>query len=92
MTTKKKLKPKLKLNPYDVVKEAVYDGIVYGYRRAYKYEENPEVEAVLNKIHQEVLNSLCQVVEFEEEPPTRVFRARTPSDWEERVAGTDVEE
>ena len=48
------------------VTRAVEEGLSHGYRRAHKHTDHPEEETVKETMRQEIMNALCQVVEFEE--------------------------
>ena len=61
--TRKKIK--LKVNVYEVVARAVEEGIKMGYRRAHKYNSHPDEDTILDYIHGETMNSLCEVIDFD---------------------------
>lgn len=53
-----------KIRTYDVVLEAVEAGVAYGWNRAHKHAENPSPDTVRADIEREVMNSLCEVLDF----------------------------
>ena len=55
----------LKVNVYAVVARAVEEGIKMGYRRAHKYTSKPDEYTVIGRIHNEIMNSLCEVINFD---------------------------
>lgn len=59
----KRRKPKVKL--WTVVSEAVAEGAVFGVSRAYKHTDQPDRETLIANIEREVMNSLCEVIDFE---------------------------
>ena len=65
MARNRKPTPKIKL--YDVIARAVEEGVAYGTRRAYKHTDCPSLEQIQSEVEQAVLNSLCEVLQFEEE-------------------------
>lgn len=59
----KKVKPKF--NAYTILERAVDQGAAYGYRRAYKHTDSPSEEAIIQSIVENVMNELCEVINFE---------------------------
>ena len=60
------MKVRLPINVWKVVSEAVEAGARYGYRRAHKHQDFPSEEAVIENVSREVMNSLSEVVDFEQ--------------------------
>jgi hypothetical protein len=60
---KRKLKPKT----YDIVAEAVEQGIDWGIRRAHKHTDTPDMDTVRGHIHDNIMSQLCEVIDFGEE-------------------------
>ena len=62
-----KIRPKI--NAYAVISESVDSGIAYGLNRADKHASDPLTEAqrerVRYHVEQEVMNALCEVVDFD---------------------------
>ena len=50
-----------------VLETAVEQGVSYGYRRAHKHIENPTEGAIIDSIVEQVMNSLDDWFDFEEE-------------------------
>ena len=57
------MKPKI----HKVLEIAVEQGVSYGYRRAHKHIENPTEGAIIDSIVEQVMNSLNEWFEFEDE-------------------------
>jgi hypothetical protein len=58
----------MKPDKYKVLQMAVQDGVSIGYRRAFKYNENPDEDAIIDRIQQEVMNQICEWFRFEDFP------------------------
>jgi hypothetical protein len=57
------MKPKL----HKILETAVVQGVSYGYSRAHKHIENPTEGAIIDSIVEQVMNSLDDWFEFEDE-------------------------
>jgi hypothetical protein len=57
------MKPKL----HKILQTAVEQGVSYGYRRSFKHVENPTEGAIIDSIVEQVMNSLDEWFEFEDE-------------------------
>ena len=57
------MKPKF----HKVLEHAVIQGISYGYSRAHKYVENPTESVIIDNITEQVMNSIDDWFDFEEE-------------------------
>ena len=57
------MKPKF----HKILEMAVEQGVSYGYRRAHKHAENPPEGAIIDNIVEQVMNSLDEWFDFEEE-------------------------
>jgi hypothetical protein len=55
----------MKIKSYPVIDRAVEEGIAYGYRRAFKHTDTPTEENIKIAIHDAVMNSLAEVIEFD---------------------------
>lgn len=53
---------------YKVLEMAVQDGVAIGYRRAFKHNDNPDEDAIIDRIQQEVMNQICEWFKFEDNP------------------------
>ena len=57
------MKPKFR----KVLEIAVEQGVSYGYRRAHKHVENPSESSIIMNIEEQVMNSIDEWFEFEDE-------------------------
>ena len=53
---------------YVVLERAVEDGFQYGWNRAHKHMDNPDREHIESEVVRAVLNSICDVFDFDDEP------------------------
>ena len=60
-------KSSLKPNIYAIVRRAVDEGVAYGLTRAHKHGDRPSREALHEHIGREVINALCEVIDFGDE-------------------------
>lgn len=68
MATRRKVgKGGLRVRAYPVLRQAVEAGVAYGWRRAYKYVDNPTESAVRDCIEEAVMGQICEAFEFDEE-------------------------
>lgn len=58
-------KPALRFDAYGIVSDAVDLGIRFGYQRAHKHVEKPGEDHIMHEIHNEVMNALADVVNWE---------------------------
>lgn len=56
----------MKPDEYKVLQMAIQDGVAIGYRRAFKYSENPDEDAVIDRIQQEVMTQICEWFKFQD--------------------------
>jgi hypothetical protein len=56
----------LKLKTYEIIERAVEEGISYGLKRAYKYEENPSQDHIATEIENAVMFSLTEIIDFDD--------------------------
>jgi hypothetical protein len=56
-----KMKPKI----YNILSEAIEEGITLGYRRAHKHVDNPSEQHILDSIHDSIMNQVCEYFDFE---------------------------
>jgi len=56
----------MKPNFRKVLEMAIEYGVTYGYNRAHKYVENPSEGAVIDSIVEQVINSLDEWFQFED--------------------------
>lgn len=48
----------LRPKTWEVLRQAVDEGVAYGWSRAHKYDENPTEEAIKDAIHEAVMSSI----------------------------------
>lgn len=51
---------------YDLVSRAVSEGVSMGWHRAHKHDHQPDSGYAVGEIEREVMNALCEVIEFSE--------------------------
>jgi hypothetical protein len=59
-------KTKLKMKVYNIVEEAVGRGIDWGWQHAHKHVDDPGEELIKERILNDVMIQLCEVVDFDE--------------------------
>lgn len=57
---------KVKVNLYALISVGVSNGVKYGYRRAFKHDEAPSEDVICDRIENEVMNSICEYIQFNE--------------------------
>jgi hypothetical protein len=57
----------MKPNFHKILETAVHQGVSYGYRRAHKHMENPTEGAIIDNVVEQVMNSLDEWFDFEDE-------------------------
>lgn len=57
------MKPKFR----EVLEMAIHDGVTCGYRRAFKYVENPHENAIMQSIEEKIMESIYEWFDFEED-------------------------
>jgi hypothetical protein len=67
MGVEKPTSVRLRIDPYQLVREAVEGAIRYGYHRAHKHTDNPSEEQVIEAIQISVMGALCDVLDFNAE-------------------------
>lgn len=58
----------LKFKAYDLICRAVEDGAAFGVNRAFKHTDNPNRDEVIDNVVREVLNAICDIIDFDDEP------------------------
>jgi hypothetical protein len=58
---------------YAILTRAIEDGLEWGWSRAHKHNDNPDREAVLEAMYSEVLNSICEVFDFDDNIATSAY-------------------
>jgi hypothetical protein len=54
----------MKVKMYNIISECVEKGAEHGYNRAHKYFENPDKVSMVDNIHREIMNELCEYFDF----------------------------
>ena len=57
------MKPKF----HKILEQAINEGVLRGYRRAYKHVENPTEGAIIDNVVEQFMNSLDKWFDFEDE-------------------------
>lgn len=60
------MKQTLEIKLYDLISRAVSEGVAMGWRRAHKHDPKPDELYIIDTIETEVMNALCEVIEFSE--------------------------
>lgn len=55
----------LRVNTYAILDRAIEEGIAYGWRRAHKHDDKPDEFTIQERIHDEVMNAVCEVFVFD---------------------------
>lgn len=56
------MKPRM----YNILSECIENGVELGYRRAFKHADSPSEDSIIESIHREILNKVCEYFIFEE--------------------------
>jgi hypothetical protein len=56
----------MKVKMYNLISECVERGAAHGYNRAYKYIDNPDKVSMVDNIHREIMNELCEYFDFDD--------------------------
>lgn len=51
---------------YNILSECIETGADLGYKRAFKHTDSPSEDAIIENIHREILNKICDYFIFEE--------------------------
>lgn len=54
----------MKVKMYNLISECIERGTLRGYRRAHKHLEDPDEVSVVDNIHREIMNELCEYFDF----------------------------
>ena len=57
----------MKVNTYKVLEECVERGITYGWRRAHKHCDDPEVHTIQGEIHRATMIEITEYFSFDDE-------------------------
>ena len=56
----------LKARTYNILSECIETGTILGYQRAFKHTDSPDEVAIIESIHREILNKVCDYFVFDE--------------------------
>jgi hypothetical protein len=59
----------MKPDLYRILSMAVRDGAAIGYRRAYKHDDSPDEDRIIDAIENAVMMQICEWFRFEEREP-----------------------
>jgi hypothetical protein len=54
----------IRVNVYDIITEAIEDGLRVGYSRAHKHTDAPSADSILEEQSRAIMNELCERIEF----------------------------
>lgn len=54
----------MKIKMYNLISECIERGVDFGYNRSYKYVDNPDKTSMVENIHREIMNQLCDYIDF----------------------------
>ncbi len=54
----------MNVRAYPVLHRAVEEGVAYGYRRAHKHTDTPDVRVIQEQIVNAVMNEICEYFDF----------------------------
>ena len=57
----------MKAREYNLIAQCVENGVMLGWNRAHKHNENPDPDTIRDAIEVALLNEICEWFEFEEE-------------------------
>lgn len=66
MRAKRSVGGGMKIRAYPVLCRAVEEGVAYGWRRAHKHTDSPDVKTIEEEIVTAVLNEVCQYFDFDD--------------------------
>lgn len=55
----------MRLRAYNIVSDAIERGIHRGYRRAYKYVDDPGEDAIKTEVFNAVMGELCDIIDWD---------------------------
>jgi hypothetical protein len=61
MRAKRSVRGGMKIRAYPVLCRAIEEGVAYGWRRAHKHIDTPDVGSIEEQIVTAVLNEICQL-------------------------------
>ena len=67
MRAKHSVRGGMKIRAYPVLYRAIEEGVAFGWRRAHKYIDTPDVESIAEQIVTAVLNEICEYFNFDDD-------------------------
>lgn len=64
--SEKSVKHTVKVKLYSIVSDAIERGVGFGYQRAHKHTDEPDVDAIVEEIRNAVLNELDEIISFDD--------------------------
>jgi hypothetical protein len=62
----------MKAKEYNLIIQCIEIGVMLGWNRARKHNENPDPETIRNEIEQAVLNEICEWFDFSDKENNNV--------------------
>ena len=62
-----KIKNTIKLNSYAIISDAIERGINWGWIHGHKYENSPDPQTVRDKILDDIMLELCEIIVWEDD-------------------------
>lgn len=59
-----KINNTIKLRTYDILSEKIQEGINFGWTHAHKHVDNPDEDTIKERIYEDVMNSLSEVIDY----------------------------
>lgn len=60
----------MKAKTYNILSDAIEDGIRHGYQRAYKHTDDPDRGIIENEIYRAIMNRIGDYFDFDEDIQT----------------------
>ena len=57
----------MKAKEYNLIAQCVENGVMLGWNRAHKHNENPDPDTIRDAIEVAVMNEICEWFDFDEE-------------------------
>jgi hypothetical protein len=67
MRAKRSVRGGMRIRAYPVLCRAVEEGVAYGWRRAHKHIDTPDVKSIEEQIVTAVLNEICEYFNFDDD-------------------------
>ena len=60
-----KINNTIKLNTYNILSEAITQGINFGWLHAHKHSDTPSEDTIKDYIYNDIMNSLSEVIDYD---------------------------